>query len=281
MPPKAKKGGIKNKNTKLKNNEPIEVLKEDSSSEDITKSSSSENDETQSTENSVESVESETVETENTNDSNSDETIESDETVEEEVIEGGMTKKDKAELKNLQSKISNIKGKYNKKGTKETKGKKKSNRKMRYEELLGNSDSVDSLNDSISMSMSDKQSKPMMNTMGDAFSSSFGIQKQPMPLLGNSQQMFQQPHMMPQQEMMMPQQEMMMPQQEMMMPQQEMMIPQQEMMMPQQEMMMPQQDMINNMMSQQNMMLPNQQNMYGGRKMKMPVLNNDFFFYQK
>ena len=130
---------------------------------------------------------------------------------------------------------------------------------MRYEELLDNSDSVDSLDNSISMSMSDKQSKPMMNTMGDAFSSSFGIQKQPMPLLGNSQQMFQQPHMMPQQEMMMPQQEMMMPQQEMM----------------------PQQDMINNMMSQQNMMLPNQQNMYGGRKMKMPVLNNDFFFYQK
>ena len=267
MPPKAKKGGIKNKNTKLKNNEPIEVLKEDSSSEDITKSSSSsENDETQSTENSEnsvesvesESVESETVETENTNDSNSDETIESDETVEEEVIEGGMTKKDKAELKNLQSKISNIKGKYNKKGTKETKGKKKSNRKMRYEELLDNSDSVDSLNDSISMSMSDKQSKPMMNTMGDAFSSSFGIQKQPMPILGNSQQMFQQPHIMPQQEMMMPQQNM---------------IHQQEIM--------PQQDMINNMMAQQNMMLPNQQNMYGGRKMKMPVLNNDFFFYQK
>ena len=59
-----------------------------------------------------------------------------------------------------------------------------------------------------------------------------------------------------------------------------MMMPQQNMMMPQQEMM-PQQDMINNMMSQQNMMLPNQQNMYGGRKMKMPVLNNDFFFYQK
>jgi hypothetical protein len=293
MPPKAKKGGIKNKNTKLKNNEQIEVLK-DSSSEEITKSSSSEeDDETKSTENSVESVESETVKTENTNDSNSDETVES---VEEEVIEGGMTKKDKSELKNLQSKISNIKEKYNKKGTKETKSKKKSNRKMRYEELLGNADDVDSLEEeSFSMSMSDKQSKPIMNTMGDAFSSSFGIQKQPMPLLGNSQQMFQQPHMMPQQEMMMPQQEMMMPQQEMMMPQQEMMMPQQDMMMPQQEMMMsqqnmmmpqqemmmPQQDMINNMMSQQNMMLPNQQNMYGGRKMKMPVLNNDFFFYQK
>jgi hypothetical protein len=301
MPPKAKKGGIKNKNTKLKNNEPIEVLK-DSSSEDITKSSStSENDETQSSENIENSVESVETETENVDDSNSDETVESVESIEE-VIEGGMTKKDKSELKNLQSKISNIKGKYNKKGTKETKGKKKSNRKMRYEELLDNSDSVDSLNDSISMSMSDKQSKPMINTMGDAFSSSFGIQKQPMPLLGNSQQMFQQPHIMPQQEMMMPQQEMMMPQQDMMMPQQDMMMPQQDMMMPQQEMMMPQQemmmpqqdmvmpqqnmmmpqqDMINNMMSQQNMMLPNQQNMYGGRKMKMPVLNNDFFFYQK
>jgi hypothetical protein len=278
MPPKAKKGGIKNKNTKLKNNETIEVLKE-SESEDITKTSStSENDETQSTENSENS--------ENIDDSNSNETIESDEIIEE-VIEGGMTKKDKAELKNLQSKISNIKEKYNKKGIKETKGKKKSNRKMRYEELLDNSDSVDSLNDSISMSMSDKQSKPMVNTMGDAFSSSFGIQKQPMPLLGNSQQMFQQPHMMPQQEMMMPQQEMMMPQQEMMMQQPEMMMQQPEMMMQQQNMMMPQQemmpqqDMINNMMSQQNMVLPNQQNMYGGRKMKMPVLNNDFFFYQK
>jgi hypothetical protein len=278
MPPKAKKGGIKNKNIKLKNNETIEVLKE-SESEDITKTSStSENDETQSTENSENS--------ENIDDSNSNETIESDEIIEE-VIEGGMTKKDKAELKNLQSKISNIKEKYNKKGIKETKGKKKSNRKMRYEELLDNSDSVDSLNDSISMSMSDKQSKPMVNTMGDAFSSSFGIQKQPMPLLGNSQQMFQQPHMMPQQEMMMPQQEMMMPQQEMMMQQPEMMMQQPEMMMQQQNMMMPQQemmpqqDMINNMMSQQNMVLPNQQNMYGGRKMKMPVLNNDFFFYQK
>jgi len=278
MPPKAKKGGIKNKNIKLKNNETIEVLKE-SESEDITKTSStSENDETQSTENSENS--------ENSVESVESETIESDEIIEE-VIEGGMTKKDKAELKNLQSKISNIKEKYNKKGIKETKGKKKSNRKMRYEELLDNSDSVDSLNDSISMSMSDKQSKPMVNTMGDAFSSSFGIQKQPMPLLGNSQQMFQQPHMMPQQEMMMPQQEMMMPQQEMMMQQPEMMMQQPEMMMQQQNMMMPQQemmpqqDMINNMMSQQNMVLPNQQNMYGGRKMKMPVLNNDFFFYQK